>query len=69
MNVVPFIEELMKTELEAYERGKRHLANMMGKDPENFTQEDIDVSHNSLKSYDFFMIVSSIRYKLQPCKF
>lgn len=24
--------------------GRRHLANMMGKDPENFTQKDIDVS-------------------------
>lgn len=23
--------------------GRRHLANMMGKDPENFTQKDIDV--------------------------
>lgn len=57
MNVVSFIEELMKTELQAYERGKRHLASMMGEDPENFTQEDIDVSRNSLTSYDFFMIV------------
>lgn len=23
--------------------GRRHLANMMGKDPETFTQKDIDV--------------------------
>lgn len=23
--------------------GRRHLANMMGKDPESFTQKDIDV--------------------------
>jgi len=26
-----------------YEIGKRHLANMMGEDPDTFTQEDIDV--------------------------
>lgn len=37
-------EELMKVEIEAYEKGKRHLANMMGEDPENFTQNDIDKS-------------------------
>ncbi|KAF7391259.1 hypothetical protein HZH66_009739 [Vespula vulgaris] len=44
MNVVLFIEELMKKEIQAYEKGKRHLANMMGEDPEHFTQEDIDRS-------------------------
>ncbi|XKL62472.1 hypothetical protein PGB90_002305 [Kerria lacca] len=27
-----------------FEIGKRHLANMMGRDPENFTQEEIDES-------------------------
>lgn len=27
-----------------FEIGKRHLANMMGCDPETFTQNDIDVS-------------------------
>lgn len=27
-----------------FEIGKRHLANMMGRDPENFTQEEIDVN-------------------------
>ncbi|KAF7394124.1 hypothetical protein HZH68_010943 [Vespula germanica] len=37
-------EELMKKEIQAYEKGKRHLANMMGEDPEHFTQEDIDRS-------------------------
>lgn len=26
-----------------YEIGKRHLANMMGEDPETYTQDDIDV--------------------------
>ncbi len=27
-----------------FDVGKRHLANMMGRDPETFTQADIDVS-------------------------
>lgn len=33
----------MKKELFEYELGKRHLANMMGEDPECFTQADINV--------------------------
>lgn len=33
----------MKKEVLEYELGKRHLANMMGEDPEFFTQEDINV--------------------------
>lgn len=33
----------MKKEILEYEIGKRHLANMMGEDPEYFTQADIDV--------------------------
>lgn len=37
-------EEFIKEETIAYETGKRHLANMMGKDPENFTQKDINAS-------------------------
>ncbi|XP_036321906.1 28S ribosomal protein S9, mitochondrial-like [Rhagoletis pomonella] len=32
----------MKTQKLEYQIGKRHLANMMGEDPETFTQEDID---------------------------
>lgn len=32
----------MKKESEEYLTGKRHLANMMGRDPETFTQEDVD---------------------------
>ncbi|XP_077979975.1 small ribosomal subunit protein uS9m-like [Glandiceps talaboti] len=35
-------DTLIKKEAEEYERGKRHLANMMGEDPENFSQADID---------------------------
>uniref|UniRef100_A0A8C6SQP7 Small ribosomal subunit protein uS9m n=1 Tax=Neogobius melanostomus TaxID=47308 RepID=A0A8C6SQP7_9GOBI len=31
-------------QIEEYNIGKRHLANMMGEDPENFSQEDIDRS-------------------------
>ncbi|KAF6205842.1 hypothetical protein GE061_020016 [Apolygus lucorum] len=34
--------EFMKKEEQAYNIGKRHLANMMGEDPETFTQKDVD---------------------------
>nr|XP_012215093.1 PREDICTED: 28S ribosomal protein S9, mitochondrial [Linepithema humile] len=37
-------DEFMKNKIAEYEIGKRHLANMMGEDPECFTQEDIDRS-------------------------
>jgi len=36
-------DEFMKTENLEYQIGKRHLANMMGEDPEMFTQNDVDV--------------------------
>lgn len=36
-------DEFMKKQREEYQIGKRHLANMMGEDPETFSQEDIDV--------------------------
>jgi len=32
----------MKDQVAEFDIGKRHLANMMGEDPETFTQEDID---------------------------
>ncbi|XP_034939656.1 28S ribosomal protein S9, mitochondrial [Chelonus insularis] len=35
-------DEFMKRENEEYLIGKRHLANMMGEDPNTFTQEDIN---------------------------
>nr|XP_008191155.1 PREDICTED: 28S ribosomal protein S9, mitochondrial [Tribolium castaneum] len=35
-------EEFMKEQTVEFQIGKRHLANMMGEDPESFTQEDID---------------------------
>ncbi|XP_037552479.1 28S ribosomal protein S9, mitochondrial [Nematolebias whitei] len=39
-----FTPEFIQKQIEEFEIGKRHLANMMGEDPENFTQEDIDKS-------------------------
>jgi len=33
----------MTNEIAEYEIGKRHLANIMGEDPDSFRQEDIDV--------------------------
>lgn len=35
-------DEFIRTQEHEYQIGKRHLANMMGEDPENFTQEDVD---------------------------
>lgn len=37
-------DKFMKAQTLEYQIGKRHLANMMGEDPETFTQEDVDVS-------------------------
>lgn len=34
--------EFMRKQVHEFEIGKRHLANMMGEDPEHFTQQDID---------------------------
>ncbi|XP_076008646.1 small ribosomal subunit protein uS9m [Genypterus blacodes] len=39
-----FTPEFIQKEVEEFNIGKRHLANMMGEDPETFTQEDIDRS-------------------------
>lgn len=39
-----YTEAFIKKQIEEFSIGKRHLANMMGEDPETFTQEDIDVS-------------------------
>lgn len=36
-------DEFMQQQNTEYQIGKRHLANMMGEDPETFTQDDIDV--------------------------
>ncbi|KAM4796790.1 small ribosomal subunit protein uS9m [Rhinophrynus dorsalis] len=37
-----YTEAFIKKQIEEFNIGKRHLANMMGEDPEMFTQEDID---------------------------
>ncbi|RVE75204.1 hypothetical protein OJAV_G00014640 [Oryzias javanicus] len=39
-----FTAEFIQKQIEEFNIGKRHLANIMGEDPENFTQEDIDRS-------------------------
>ncbi|XP_062270902.1 28S ribosomal protein S9, mitochondrial [Scomber scombrus] len=39
-----FSVEYIQKQVEEYNIGKRHLANMMGEDPDNFSQEDIDRS-------------------------
>lgn len=41
-------DDFMQTQNLEYQIGKRHLANMMGEDPEMFTQEDVDVSSLNL---------------------
>lgn len=37
-------DDFMKQQNHEFQIGKRHLANMMGEDPETFTQNDINVS-------------------------
>ncbi|KAJ8350792.1 hypothetical protein SKAU_G00259220 [Synaphobranchus kaupii] len=39
-----FTLEFIKKQIEEFNIGQRHLANIMGEDPESFTQEDIDRS-------------------------
>uniref|UniRef100_A0A2K5DJE8 Small ribosomal subunit protein uS9m n=1 Tax=Aotus nancymaae TaxID=37293 RepID=A0A2K5DJE8_AOTNA len=41
-NVPALKLDFIKKQIEEFNIGKRHLANMMGEDPETFTQEDID---------------------------
>lgn len=38
-------DEFMKVQEHEFKIGKRHLANMMGEDPETFTQADVDVRY------------------------
>lgn len=49
-------DQFMKVKEEEFRIGKRHLANMMGEDPETFTQEDVDVGYlfTSIKTVDNF---------------
>lgn len=44
-------DEFMKVKDEEFRIGKRHLANMMGEDPETFTQADIDVSDYTFRIF------------------
>lgn len=39
-------DKFMAEEIAEYEIGKRHVANIMGLDPETISQEDIDVSQS-----------------------
>jgi small subunit ribosomal protein S9 len=39
-------DEFMQIQSHGFRIGKRHLANMMGEDPETFSQNDIDVSQS-----------------------
>jgi hypothetical protein len=45
------LDEFMKEQLLQYNIGTRHLANMMGEDPDTFTQEDVDVSTQKVTGY------------------
>ena len=47
---------MMKAEVSDYEIGKRHLANIMGENPETFTQEDVDVSHTLVNVLQIFYV-------------
>lgn len=67
-------DQFMKAKDAEFRIGKRHLANMMGEDPETFTQEDIDVScgyHNThpLRCYELFLIhrMPSLTYSRPLC--
>uniref|UniRef100_UPI00358EABDD small ribosomal subunit protein uS9m isoform X2 n=1 Tax=Myxine glutinosa TaxID=7769 RepID=UPI00358EABDD len=37
-----YTEEYIRKQVEEFQFGRRHLANMMGENPDNFTQEDVD---------------------------
>lgn len=38
-----FTLDFIQKQVDEFDMGKRHLANMMGEDPETFSQEDVDV--------------------------
>ena len=50
LSYIVFLDEIMKKEILEYEIGIRHLANIMGEDPESFTQADINVCNYIKKS-------------------
>lgn len=51
-------DKFMEQQTHEYNVGKRHLANMMGADPETFTQQDIDVS---------LLLICNIKTYESPC--
>lgn len=53
-------DELMKEQEIAYQIGKRHLANMMGEDPNTFTQDDVNVSSIETFKYYFILLIKLI---------
>lgn len=55
-------DDFMKIKNLEYQIGKRHLANMMGEDPENFTQDDIDVKHLHFQFRILFIIILIKQY-------
>ena len=59
MVTIFFLDNFIKQQLHEYNIGKRHLANMMGKDPEFFTQDDVDVNFfNILLSLALCLLIS-----------
>lgn len=61
-------DEMIEEAGAEYRIGMRHLANMMGSDPETFTQADADVSEveNHVKIFQNFFYFHSISIILIP---
>lgn len=49
------LDAFIQQEQEDYKIGKRHLANMMGEDPEHFTQADVEVSYHHVIIHSRFI--------------
>lgn len=58
-----YTEDFIRKQIEEFNLGKRHLANMMGEDPETFTEEDIDVSTVNCMGSDSRAAVLGTLYK------
>ena len=44
-----FLEKVLDEKIHEYEIGRRHLAKIMGEDPESFTQDKIDVGFSQIE--------------------
>jgi small subunit ribosomal protein S9 len=53
-------DEFMLFQSHDFRIGKRHLANMMGEDPETFSQNDIDVSYTKSQFKIYFKCISKL---------